>query len=108
MSMKATLDFCSTKRRTIASPMPEPPPVTSTTLSSKSVYIAAISSSPCRTDFDSQAFSARVSCIQVQSERTLVGNSEVVRVDRIRAVEMLGGGKAQVEGLEIGDAGHGR
>jgi hypothetical protein len=30
-----------------------------------------------------------------------------VRVHRIRAVEMLGGWKAQVECLEVGDAGHG-
>src|SRR5215213_11013422 len=45
MSMKATLDFCCANRRTIASPIPEPPPVTRTVLPARSLYVAAIRSS---------------------------------------------------------------
>src|SRR5215212_4050386 len=47
MSMKATLHFCCANRRTIASPMPEPPPVTRTVLPARSLYVAIIPSSRC-------------------------------------------------------------
>ena len=40
MSTKATLAFCSTKASTVAAPIPVPPPVTKTTLSSRDGYRA--------------------------------------------------------------------